>query len=241
MEWDFHPGEVMVRKFTGEDAQEKIQLRIDLGVLQMNAQGRPDGQKPHGHATLLDYFHARKLRQDDPEKPFKLSPEDCLELQREAAQFHHRCLCYYQMDEYEPALADARHNCVLFKFLEHNHDDRDFVWGLLEYRPQVIMMRCRASSALAMMENDHAQAAALVEHGIEEIREFFREYEHEEFLEDCEEINTLVEWLEEIRAQRPLSERERLEIALNEAVKREDYEKAAEYRDALRNLGNTKS
>jgi len=40
----------------------------------------------------------------------------------------------------------------------------------------------------------------------------------------------------EIRAKRPLSPRERLERALNDAVKCEDYEKAAKMRDALRNL-----
>jgi len=40
-----------------------------------------------------------------------------------------------------------------------------------------------------------------------------------------------------VQAKRPLTERERLEIALDEAVKQEDYEKAAQVRDALRNLG----
>jgi protein-arginine kinase activator protein McsA len=46
-------------------------------------------------------------------------------------------------------------------------------------------------------------------------------------------------WLEEISAQRPLSKRERLERALNDAVTNEDYEKAAQVRDALRNLKTT--
>jgi protein-arginine kinase activator protein McsA len=42
--------------------------------------------------------------------------------------------------------------------------------------------------------------------------------------------------LHEIQSKRPLTPRERLETALNEAVKNEDYEKAAQVRDALRNL-----
>jgi protein-arginine kinase activator protein McsA len=42
--------------------------------------------------------------------------------------------------------------------------------------------------------------------------------------------------LGEIRANRPLSPREKLEQALSEAVQREDYEKAAKMRDALKNL-----
>jgi protein-arginine kinase activator protein McsA len=47
-------------------------------------------------------------------------------------------------------------------------------------------------------------------------------------------------WLGEIRNRRPLSTREKLEQALNEAVQSEDYEKAAEMRDALRNLKSEK-
>ena len=41
-QWDYQPGQVVVRKFVGKDGQEKIQLRVDLGLLQMNAEGRPE-------------------------------------------------------------------------------------------------------------------------------------------------------------------------------------------------------
>jgi protein-arginine kinase activator protein McsA len=54
--------------------------------------------------------------------------------------------------------------------------------------------------------------------------------------EQSPEIQSLEHWLEEIKHKRPLSKREQLEIDLSEAVKREDYEKAAKVRDALRKL-----
>ena len=50
------------------------------------------------------------------------------------------------------------------------------------------------------------------------------------------EVQSLENWLEEIRAKRPLSPRERLERALNDAVQSEDYERAARVRDELKNL-----
>ena len=50
------------------------------------------------------------------------------------------------------------------------------------------------------------------------------------------EVQSLENWLEEIRARRPLSPRERLERALHDAINSEDYERAAQVRDALRNL-----
>ena len=51
--WAYKPGQVVVRKFKGKDGKEKIQLRVDLGLLQMNAEGRPDGKRPFGHNSLV--------------------------------------------------------------------------------------------------------------------------------------------------------------------------------------------
>ena len=39
-QWEYQPGQVVVRRFVGKDGIEKIQLRVDLGLLQMNRQGR---------------------------------------------------------------------------------------------------------------------------------------------------------------------------------------------------------
>src|SRR5712692_7204898 len=55
-QWEYQPGQVVVRRFIGRDGIEKIQLRVDLGLFQMNAHGRPDGKRPFGHPTLFDYF-----------------------------------------------------------------------------------------------------------------------------------------------------------------------------------------
>ena len=60
--WPFKPGEVNVRRIIGVDGKEKLQLRLDLGLLQMEISGRPDGKTPKGHETLLD-FHEAKLQE----------------------------------------------------------------------------------------------------------------------------------------------------------------------------------
>ena len=46
--WSHEPGQVKARKIVGNDGREKLQLRIDLGVIQMEMQGRPDGERPFG-------------------------------------------------------------------------------------------------------------------------------------------------------------------------------------------------
>ncbi|MEN9678565.1 MAG: UvrB/uvrC motif, partial [Verrucomicrobiota bacterium] len=47
--------------------------------------------------------------------------------------------------------------------------------------------------------------------------------------------------LEEIRERRPLTEIEKLQRALDEAIRVEDYERAAEVRDQMRKLQASES
>jgi hypothetical protein len=52
--WDYEPGTINVRKVVGNDGIPKLQMRLDLGLFQMEMTGRPDGVRPHGHESLLD-------------------------------------------------------------------------------------------------------------------------------------------------------------------------------------------
>ena len=84
--WDYQPGQIIVRKFTGRDGQPKIQLRVDLGLLQMNVHGRPDGKKPMGHTSLFEYHETRLkkyMEEHGSDDHFVLKAEDCAKLQLE--------------------------------------------------------------------------------------------------------------------------------------------------------------
>jgi excinuclease UvrABC helicase subunit UvrB len=89
---------------------------------------------------------------------------------------------------------------------------------------------------LSLECGDYSGAVDYVDEGMEQIRNFYRENARLDLLEQSGELQSLENWLSEIQANRPLSAREKLERALNEAVRREDYERAAQVRDALRNL-----
>src|SRR5208282_2075496 len=54
--WDYEPGTINVRKISGMDGMPKLQMRVDLGLLQMEMSGRPDGARPHGCESLLDFY-----------------------------------------------------------------------------------------------------------------------------------------------------------------------------------------
>src|ERR1019366_9735072 len=112
----------------------------------------------------------------------------------------------------------------------------ELVWSLQQFRPQLLMILTRARAAQALETDDYPSAVREVEEGLEAIRAFFQEHARAEAAETSGEVLSLQTWLEEIRARRPLSPKERLERALRDAINSEDYERAARVRDAPRNL-----
>jgi hypothetical protein len=238
--WDYKPGQVVVRKLKTKDGKEKIQLRVDLGLLQMNAAGRPDGKRPYGHDSLFDYYQARLYRHlaehEGSDDGFQLKAEDCARLQLEALQYHHRYICLLQLGDYAGVVRDAERNLAVFDFVGKHAGSEELVWSLRQFQPQLLMILTRARAMQTMESGDYAGAVASIEEGLEQIREFYREYSKSELLEQSGEIHSLEAWLSEMRANRPLSAREKLEQALSEAVQREDYERAAQMRDALKHL-----
>ena len=63
-EWPFESGQITVRVIEGSDGYTRIQVRLDLGLLQMNTENRPDGLRPNGCDSLLEYFES-KLDQNE--------------------------------------------------------------------------------------------------------------------------------------------------------------------------------
>lgn len=239
-QWDYQPGQVMVRRFKGRDGKEKIQLRMDLGLLQMNAQGRPDGKRPYGYPSLFEYYQARLYKfvaaHHGSAEGFVLKPEDCAKLQAEALQYHQRYFCLLQLEDYPGVVRDTERNLAMFDFAVKHTPNEDLAWTIQQFRPQLLMALTRARAGQILEAEDFDEAIRLVEEGIEEIRAFQREHGRSDAVEPSPEVLSLEGWLEEIREQRPLSQREKLQRALDEAVRCEDYERAARMRDELRNL-----
>lgn len=243
-EWEYQPGQIGVRQFKGKDGIQKIQLRVDLGVLQMNAHGRPDGKTPYGYESLLEHFEARLAKhrkshggEDDG---FELVAEDCSRLQQEAIQYHHRYICLFQLQDYAGVVRDTKRNLKVFDLVENYAVSQELAWSLQQFRPQVLMMLARARGSMALDTGDYNEAIAAVKNGLEQLRGFYQEHGRMELVEQSGEIQSLEAWLKELQSKRPLTRREKLESALDEAIRREDYEEAAKVRDTLRNLRTPK-
>ena len=242
-EWEYRPGQIDVRRFVGKDNVERIQLRIDLGLLQMNAEGRPDGKRPFGHRSLLEHHESRlekhKQQNNGVDEEFALDAEDCARVFHESIQYHHRYICLFQLKDFEAVLRDTQRNLDMFDFVHVYAASEELSFSIQQFRPQLLMIQTRARASIALEKSDYVRAIELANEGIEEIREFFREHDRFDLVEQSGEIQSLEQWLDELKAERPLTKKEALEKALRDALQREDYEKAAHVRDTLKGLGES--
>src|SRR5439155_1942079 len=107
--WDFEPGTINVRKVSGIDGQPKLQMRLDLGLLQMEMNGRPDGVRPHGHDSLLEYFESQlkdHSERNGTELGFHLTHDQCRSLREEAYMYYQRYISLFVLEDYQGVLRD---------------------------------------------------------------------------------------------------------------------------------------
>src|SRR3972149_2659207 len=105
-DWPYEFGEVSARVVHGADGRDVVQLRVEMGVLQMEVTGRPDGSRPGGHPTCLDWFKTLAAEQG---ASFALDERRCLEIDREFVQFFHRRVAWLGLREVEGAGAVPDH------------------------------------------------------------------------------------------------------------------------------------
>ncbi|MBN2093313.1 UvrB/UvrC motif-containing protein [candidate division KSB1 bacterium] len=237
--WEFNPREISVRKIYGDDGSVKLQLRLDLGLLQMEPNGRPDGTRPFGYESLLEYYKTRLneyVREHDTDEGFILDSNDCAALQREAMQYYHRYLSYFQLKDYVNVQRDTRRNLEVMDLVKRYASNRNDINLFEQYRPYIIMMFTRATANIQLTEKNYNQALTEIGQGIQKIEEFFFEYEQAQQLEYSPELKFLRVWLREVEAERPLSLPEQLEKEMEWAIAREEYEQAAIIRDKLNDL-----
>lgn len=241
-QWKYEPGQIAARRFKSKAGVEKIQMRVDLGILQMNASGRPDGRRPFGRDTLFEYYEARLKRHlkahENEDSGFRLSGLDCSRLHQEMVQFHHRYICFFQLRDYASVIRDASRNLDVFEFVKRYSDADELLGPIIHLIPQLLMLRTRAMSMIAVDADDHEGAVEHAEDGLAHLRSFAQEFISGTSPDTVPELISLESFLMDLESTRPLSEREKLKRALEAAVRREDYEKAAELRDSLRKLAD---
>lgn len=237
--WDFQPGAVNVRKIIGIDGRPKLQMRLDLGLLQMEMTGRPDGRRPHGCDSLLEY-HEKKLaahrRQTGGESGFHLTPAECHALREEAAMYYHRYLSLFVLEEFRGVLRDTARNLRMLDLCSRFAVSEQDRLVLEQYRPYILMMNARARASLYWKAGDLDSALRAARRGLRRIREFFERFNQQEAYKRCPEARALRAFAREIKQKLPVDPVKQLRSQLQRAVREERYEEAAQLRDQLEQI-----
>ena len=237
-DWKYAPGELSVRKIRGGNGSAKLQIRMDLGLMQLEWQGRPDALRPHGYVSLLDYYCQKRREWEKAHGPgtFRLSHEDCYELAQEAMKYYWRRIGFFELKEYERAEEDAKHNIAILDLCyEYAEEDEDRQLAE-QYRVFVTAHRVQARALACLEAANYAEALAEIRRGIVEIEAFLAKIGQLDQLDECPELLFLREWEGEVENTRPRTLRERLMADLQAAVEADRFELAASLRDRLRSL-----
>ncbi len=227
-DWPFQPSDVMARLVKAADGRDVVQMRVDMGLLQMEVKGRPDGSRPGGADTYFDYLLSAVIQEGDT---FVLTAPQCAEVDREFVQFYHRRICWLALRKFSEATRDADHTLSLMDFVKRHSPDEQWTLSHEQYRPFVLFHRVQAA-ALGELEEHGAEAAiGEINRGLDRFRQIFEEYEVAEKFDDDELVGRLLELQKSLRehyhVERTLDER------LAEAVATEQYELAAQLRDEI--------
>ncbi|HAN96278.1 MAG TPA: DNA helicase UvrBC [Planctomycetaceae bacterium] len=233
--WEYEPTTVNARLVQGDDGRDVIQMRVDLGVLQMETSGRPDGTRPEGFESVLERLRARVAEKGTE---YELTEEECFDIDREFVQYYHRRICWLQLRRFEQAIQDADHTLGLMDLCRDHSPDEAWMLAHEQYRPFVLFHRIQAEALVALEEGEGAEAAVeVISLGLERLAKLFASYESTEAFEDDDIVRRLTEIREDIRERYGIGKtlRERLEAAVAD----EQYELAAKLRDELarRNFG----
>jgi hypothetical protein len=236
--WPFDPARVQARLTPGADGRPVLQLRVELGILQMERDGRPDGSRPGGHASLLEQYGAlaeRIVRRGGSGRDFEIPPEDFKEIDREILQYYHRRLALMSLGDYARAARDADHSLGLIDLLRRHSKDPKYVARHERSVPYVLTERARARALLAMKRHRPVDAVASIEEGITRIQEYFREAPSEADGGAAKALAFLRRWARKLRRAHGIEPP--LDDQLAEAVRSENYEEAARLRDEIRRRG----
>lgn len=238
-EWSFDakPGEIQARKLRTQKGRSVIQIRVELGLLQLEVDGRPDGHRPHGFDTYLEYLkHLRASAVvDEKSDPWTLELDHCEEVDREFVQYYHRRVALLALRDYEQACRDASHTLSLMDFITANCQDADYVSSHERLRGLVLFHRTQAQAAVLLEQHRYEEAVDSVRQGIEELR-VHQGYWSEEFDGNDQAEQPLIDQLEHLEAElrSSFSVSKTLREQLDEAIASEDYEHAAILRDQIR-------
>ncbi|MAQ88826.1 MAG: DNA helicase UvrBC [Rhodopirellula sp.] len=228
-DWDYDSQSIRARIVAGQDGEaDVLQMRVEMGIIQMAVDGRPDGIRPEGFATYLDYLLQEEISQGNE---WDLNDEQCMEVDREFMQFYQRRISWLSIKEYQQVVRDADHTLALMDFCKRHSPDDGWTIVHEQYRPFVLFHRTQAAAYHQLNESTPQAAIECINDGLNTIRSIFESHDLEEHFDEDELVSQLRDIRESLRDEYSVGKT--LHEQLADAIASEQYERAAEIRDQL--------
>ncbi len=239
--WQRELGDARAREIVGIDGTPLLQFRIEMGLLQMFPVHRPDGQPYRGRPTCLDYVRERI------DAGRRVGRTHWHALRRELQQFDYRRLAWWNlaraaMRRGEPdagkaylrrTVRDIEHCLRIVHLLcEHGHGPEPEP-GMIELLPTLLFHLTRLRTRLMVLEGWHEEAIDEATRGAEALERLVGQIISDPLAgRDHPAVRYLVRLSQRLRTHFGIEKT--LREQLDEAIEREDFERAARLRDALR-------
>ena len=240
-EWPYNPSS-NIRIIKLSDKAEVLQVRKPLGLEQYELDGRPDGKHPKGKDFIIEYYE-EKLTQHTKthgsDEDFELSHEDFILLQEEALFNYYRYVILFQIGDMDRTVRDTEQNLKICEFVDSYCPIKEDREQLLQYKPYIIRINAVARAMIAMKQGMNTLSREIVEAAVAEIKNLTEINNITFQFEKMRSLNYLKVTLSELDTDKSHTTRlEELRLQLEDAVKIENYEKAAEIRDQIKELTN---
>jgi hypothetical protein len=235
--WAYDPDDD-ARLTRGDDGREILQVRTPLGIEQYEMEGRPDGLRPHGLDSALEFYRQRleQAKAGGREGDFELNPQECGELFTEGTLFYFRYVRLFQLKDWPRTIRDTERNLQVFDLVNRyasREEDQQF---LEKWRPYIIRVNATATVMLTLDAQNYDKALSVAKEAVAKIQAL-EEMDDETFKFERERsLGAMQELVAQVQKNRPLSELEQLEHQLRRAIERQEFERAAQLRDRIRAL-----
>lgn len=239
--WELEPGTVTARRIRSEDGVDQVQLRIPMGLLQVYADGRPDGTQPEGFASVLE-----QLRHHVEQQHKEPTAEQWFDLDREIMQHYHRRIAMLSLAEaerrekmldqaaqdYARVVRDADHNLQIMDFIKQHSTDTEFVNTHEQYRSFVLGHRTLGTGLYWVCRDEPEEALDAIQVGLKRMEQVHEERGDLDVMRRDPTAGRLVRLAEQLRKDHTIAKT--LHEQLTEAIEAEEFEKAAQLRDQVR-------
>jgi hypothetical protein len=157
------------------DGREVVLIQANAFTLsRIYATGRPDGKRPHGRSSYLEYFNEQLKdykNTHDTDEGFSLTPEDWRSLFNESYDRYIRYLLFSGIRRWKDVKKDTETNIAVVDFAKKYAPD-EIAWDIYQYKGYILMMKTISQAELCMMRGDLNGAIEEIDNGMNLIGRF---------------------------------------------------------------------